>query len=272
MKNEFARNIQRYRKKLKLTQDQLATKLGISSQAVSKWENGQTFPDIELLPEIAQLFDINIDSLLGYKTQILATTEYEKKYQSKEYYWGNQVWSMCYDVLKLRPPIEPIRLLDIGCGEGQAAVFFQKNGYTVSAYDISASGLEKGKMLANLNGTEVNFFEANILNYNLENMYDIVYGSGVLQYLPGWRKEEFFRNIKEHTNNGGIHIFNVFVNKPFINTPPDWEVEEEFWETGELFHYYHDWKIHHISEEIFDCYSSGAEHQHCMDIIIAEKI
>jgi len=47
------------------TQTQLAEKLGISGQAVSKWENGESMPDILLLPQLGQLFGISVDVLLG---------------------------------------------------------------------------------------------------------------------------------------------------------------------------------------------------------------
>ncbi len=49
-----------------LSQTQLAQKLGISSQAVSKWETNFSQPDITLLPEIASLFGVPIDDLFGY--------------------------------------------------------------------------------------------------------------------------------------------------------------------------------------------------------------
>ncbi len=55
------------RKRLNLTQDALAVKLGISNQSVSKWESDKCCPDIELLPQLADIFEISIDELLGYR-------------------------------------------------------------------------------------------------------------------------------------------------------------------------------------------------------------
>lgn len=50
-----------------ITQEELARHLGVSNQAVSKWESGQNCPDIQLLPEIARLFQVSVDQLLGYQ-------------------------------------------------------------------------------------------------------------------------------------------------------------------------------------------------------------
>ena len=44
------------------------------------------------------------------------------------------------------------------------------------------------------------------------------------------------------------------------------------WNSGELFMLYHDWKLHKTEEIIFNCNSGGIPHQHCMDIMIAEKV
>ena len=53
------------RKKKGLTQEDLAKALGVTNQAVSKWESGQNCPDIGLLPHIADIFGVTIDELMG---------------------------------------------------------------------------------------------------------------------------------------------------------------------------------------------------------------
>ena len=53
------------RKNRQITQEQLARELGVTNQAVSKWESGQCMPDIQLLPEIARFFKVSIDELMG---------------------------------------------------------------------------------------------------------------------------------------------------------------------------------------------------------------
>lgn len=53
--------IAKLRKQKNITQAQLAEHLGVSFQAVSKWENGMTMPDITLLPHIANYFEVSVD-------------------------------------------------------------------------------------------------------------------------------------------------------------------------------------------------------------------
>ena len=65
MNLRIAENIKRLRQESQLTQAQLAERLGVSYQAVSRWENETTYPDIELLPAIATLFGVTVDYLLG---------------------------------------------------------------------------------------------------------------------------------------------------------------------------------------------------------------
>ena len=60
--------IANYRRKLGLTQDQLAQKLDVTNQAVSKWETDQCCPDVALLPKLADIFGISIDELFGRKS------------------------------------------------------------------------------------------------------------------------------------------------------------------------------------------------------------
>ncbi len=63
--------IARIRKERNMTQLQLADEMGVSYQAVSNWERGQTMPDIAKLPELAALFDMSIDQLLGRSAPLI---------------------------------------------------------------------------------------------------------------------------------------------------------------------------------------------------------
>ena len=65
MKLAIGENIRNFRKKNDLTQEELADRLGVTYQSVSRWENGTTYPDLELLPAISELLSVTVDELLG---------------------------------------------------------------------------------------------------------------------------------------------------------------------------------------------------------------
>ena len=70
MQLKIAENIAKFRKAKGITQDELAEFLGVTKASVSKWENGQSLPDIMLLPRIAVYFNITVDNLMGYEPQL----------------------------------------------------------------------------------------------------------------------------------------------------------------------------------------------------------
>ena len=65
MEQTLGKRIVCHRKRLGLTQDALAEKLGITAQAISKWENDLSCPDITMLPRLAEIFGVTTDELLG---------------------------------------------------------------------------------------------------------------------------------------------------------------------------------------------------------------
>ena len=68
----IGKRIAHLRKEKGLTQEELAQHMGISPQAVSKWENDQTCPDISALPKLARLFGVTVDELLEGKEALPA--------------------------------------------------------------------------------------------------------------------------------------------------------------------------------------------------------
>lgn len=67
---DLAHTLTYLRKQHQLTQKDLAQFLDVSTAAISKWETGQSFPDITTLPKLASYFNISIDKLLGYEPQL----------------------------------------------------------------------------------------------------------------------------------------------------------------------------------------------------------
>ena len=77
MNLRIGENLKRLRREKDLTQEELATHLGISFQAISKWERGESYPDITILPALSNYFKISIDEIVGME-EIKRAEEYEK--------------------------------------------------------------------------------------------------------------------------------------------------------------------------------------------------
>ena len=92
----FSDNLRRLRLQKQLTQEQTAEALGVSPQSVSRWECGNTFPDVMLLPQIARLYGVTVDDLyredaFGYKSyaqRLLAV--YEASGRSEDFLAAEQ--------------------------------------------------------------------------------------------------------------------------------------------------------------------------------------
>ncbi len=79
---KIGEKIKAKRKERELTQEELAEMLGVTKAAVSKWENAESYPDITMLPQIAQLFHITMDEMFGY------TLEYKPLNIVNHYFFG----------------------------------------------------------------------------------------------------------------------------------------------------------------------------------------
>ena len=78
--NTIGSRIAKLRKRKGLTQEELAVKLGVSAQAVSKWENDISCPDISLLPQLVRILGVTADELLTGKTgDVVLVPEKERK-------------------------------------------------------------------------------------------------------------------------------------------------------------------------------------------------
>ncbi|MBE7017879.1 MAG: helix-turn-helix transcriptional regulator [Ruminococcaceae bacterium] len=89
MEHTMGKRIVYHRKRLGLTQDQFAEKLGVTAQAVSKWENDQSCPDIYMIPKIAELFGITSDELLGMSGAEAVETPQKEEKSGWEFHWDS---------------------------------------------------------------------------------------------------------------------------------------------------------------------------------------
>ena len=91
MEMMLAENIRMYRKRKRLTQEQLAEDLGVTSGAVYKWEAKLSVPELNMIIEIADYFDTSVDALLGYTmkdNRLSVTVQRLKEYRIKKEYIG----------------------------------------------------------------------------------------------------------------------------------------------------------------------------------------
>lgn len=75
LKDIFAKNLIKLRKEVKLTQAELAEKINYSDKAVSKWERGESVPDISVLKAIADLFGVTVDYLINEHNENTSATD-----------------------------------------------------------------------------------------------------------------------------------------------------------------------------------------------------
>ena len=78
-------NLKKYRILKNLTQEDVATYLGITAQSVSKWERGESYPDITFLPALANIFETSVDLLIGMDTIRAEQTRYSIHKKAVEY-------------------------------------------------------------------------------------------------------------------------------------------------------------------------------------------
>jgi tellurite methyltransferase len=203
------------------------------------------------------------------------TTEspYDDKYASEAYYWGRKPSTMARRILEFIRPTDDFHplLLDIGCGEGRDVVHFARLGFRVVGLDSSERGLEKTRLLAAEFGVQVETIRANLKTWEPDREYDVLFSTGALQYLPVEVRPQRFAQYKAATTHGGVHVFSLFVDKPFIPPAPDANDDEILFRPGELLELYADWEIPYFAEDIFDCDSGGVPHKHAMHRMVARR-
>ena len=120
--NTIGSRIAQKRKALGLTQDALASQLGISSQAVSKWENDISAPDITLLPALAKILNCTTDELLSGKTDEVRVVPESQRKDPNELMLRIRVLSADGDKIRVNLPFALLKAFS-GTGMDIAASF-----------------------------------------------------------------------------------------------------------------------------------------------------
>lgn len=206
------------RKKKQIGQKELAERIGVSIQTVSKWENEICMPDISLLPEIAAFFEVSVDELLGLKP--LSGEEYIPSRSGEKDYWESKLdyllasrrsfWNEDYlkflinEVWKIESAVD---ILDCGCGFGYMGKLFLSylpQGSTYTGIDFSANMIREGKRYFKESGCQGKFICDDFLTCDHHGQYDLVISQCAMRHVNMPR--EFLRKMIGQAKPGGLVI------------------------------------------------------------------
>ncbi len=115
MNETIGNRIAKLRKEKSLSQEALAEKLGVSAQAVSKWENDQSCPDISLLPTLSKILDVTVDELLTGKRDEVRVLPQNQRKSLEELTLRIRILSADGDVVKVNLPMTLVKVaLELG--------------------------------------------------------------------------------------------------------------------------------------------------------------
>ncbi len=215
------------RKEKGIGQQDLADVLGVSFQSVSKWETGISMPDITLLPDIAEYFNISIDELLGRKP--LHQQEYIPRntdnhdtlngsennlYKNRKYFWNDDY--LKFLVINVWQVDTPVDVIEFRCCEGylgQQLLEILPNGSTYTGLD---NGYFTDKAKNKFNNTDYNtkFIISDIYSLETIKKYDIAIIQVGLRHMN--KPIEVLKKMIESVKNGGL-IVCIDVNREFEN-------------------------------------------------------
>ena len=115
MNETMGNRIAKYRKAKGMTQEELANAMGVSSQAVSKWENDASCPDISLLPQLSRVLGITTDELLTGKHDEVKLVPAEERKSMDELTFRIKVDSADGDKVRINLPMSLVKIgLEMG--------------------------------------------------------------------------------------------------------------------------------------------------------------
>lgn len=145
--NKIGEYLKTKRLELKMTQQEVAAYLNISCQSISKWENGQSLPSLEILARISILYQISIDEMLKENDDLTI-------WNNNAFYWDERMGqnSNYFYNKVVRPKTEKLLdikkgdcILDIACGNGNFSQRMVDLGAKVVAFDFSEIMIECAK-------------------------------------------------------------------------------------------------------------------------------
>lgn len=215
--------IARLRRQRGISQQQLAERMGVAFQTVSKWETGATMPDIAMLPELAAYFQVSVDQLLGL--QPLQGEEYLPVESGTKGYWEGRADYL----LRTRKTMvnqdylaflaervwqfqEPVKMLDCGCGLGFLAstlLPLLPPGSTYHGIDLSENLISQGRMLLEQTAQvappeRITMECGDFLESDIQDAYDLVICQAVLRHIG--QPVDFLQKMYQACRPGGLVV------------------------------------------------------------------
>ncbi|KEK22409.1 class I SAM-dependent methyltransferase [Bacillus gaemokensis] len=120
------------------------------------------------------------------------------------------------------------KVLELGCGPGRNAIYLAKQGFDVTAIDLSQEGINWGKERAIEQDVKIQFICDSIFNLQVQNEYDFVYDSGCLHHIPPHRRIDYVSLIKNSLKSSGYFGLTCFaageVDEKNGSEISDWDV------------------------------------------------
>lgn len=224
MNHKLCETIKNLRISRSISQENFANELGVSAQAVSKWENRKALPDISLLPKIADYFHVTIDTLFKGLIQdenywldnISDSLEMNRigwnGISSKN--WGGTtlpswgVYMANEERLHLLDDLTGKNVLEIACGDGNSLLYCsRKNAKELWGLDISEQQIDKARQCLQEQGVRANLFRSPMeINPGIPEYYfDVVYSV----YGIGWTQDldKTISLVAKYLRTNGIFIF-----------------------------------------------------------------
>ncbi len=139
---------------------------------------------------------------------------YKTIHEKENSQWaGDKPSEILVDYLEKYKISKNSNILEIGCGEGQNAIFLMKKGYKINAGDVSDEAINWCKKKAKESGVEDNFFVMDILNNNLQEKYDFIYSVSTLHMLiRDEDRHKFLEFIYSHLTSDGKALITTMGN------------------------------------------------------------
>ena len=218
--------IARLRRQRGISQQQLAERMGVAFQTVSKWETGATMPDIAMLPELAAYFQVSVDQLLGL-TPLAGETYVPERTGTKDFWNGKREYLLRtregyynedyveFLIKKVWKLEKPVSVLDCGCGYGYLGLLllpFLTEGSSYTGIDFAEELIAAGREIFRERQMGAEFIQGDVFAYDTGKRYDVVICQAVLRHLD--RPEDFIRKMVRLAKPGG-YVICIDANREF---------------------------------------------------------